>query len=339
MQILAVDDDVITLEILRNLLEEAGDQVLIAQNGREAMQILRNNANCQLVISDWEMPKMDGIELCTTIRGNELGRYVYIILLTCREGTSNVVEGLSAGADDFISKPFEPQELLVRLRVGKRVLSLETRKVTIFALAKLAESRDPETGAHLERVREYSRILAEKLAEDQKFSHQIDTGFIWLIYESSPLHDIGKVAIPDHVLLKPGQLDAAEWQIMRSHTVEGAETLESALLQFPEAEFLQMARDIALTHHERIDGTGYPEGLVGDDIPLCSRIFAIADAYDAIVCKRVYKKAYNHEIARHLILGAEGTQFDPEVVQAFLRCESKFQEIKDKFAQVPLMTI
>lgn len=328
MEILVVDDDIVTIELLRNALEEANDAVLTAENGLEAMEILRES-NCQIVISDWEMAQMDGIELCRTIRANELGRYIYVILLTAREGTANIVEGLSAGADDFLSKPFQPQELLVRLRAAKRVLSLETRDVTIFALAKLAESRDPETGAHLERVREYTRTLAQHLACQSKFAGQIDPSFVRLLYQTCPLHDIGKVAIPDHVLLKPARLDDAEWEIMKTHTTEGAETLGLALRKFPEAKFLQIAKDIALTHHERIDGMGYPTGLAGDEIPLCGRIFALADIYDALVSKRVYKEAYNHAVAKNIILEGQGEQLDCDVVQAFLRCEEKFQEIRD----------
>lgn len=332
MEVLIVEDDPVAAEMLRNALEVMGYDVLTAGSGCEAMDVLRNS-NCRLVISDWEMPEMDGIELCRTIRTQDLGRYVFILLLTCKEGTSHIVEGLSAGADEFMSKPFEPDELSARIRTGQRILSLETRDLAIFAMAKLAESRDPETGAHLERVRSYSRALAEDMAAQDKFASRIDTNLIRLIYLTSPLHDIGKVSIPDHVLLKPGRLSDREFEIMKTHAEQGAATLETALRQYPDAEFLRMARDIAACHHERYDGTGYPLGLAGEDIPLCARIFTVADVYDALISKRVYKDAFTHDVARSIIIEGTRTQFDPDAVEAFLRCEAGFQAIAERYEE------
>src|SRR5207302_3584123 len=190
-----------------------------------------------------------------------LAGYVYIILLTSKDSTAERVEGLTAGADDFVAKPFDAGELLARLGAGERVLAMETRDVAIFAMAKLAESRDPETGAHLERVRSYSRVLAQHLAGLEKFHDEITPEYARLIYLTSPLHDIGKVGIPDSVLLKPGRLSEREFAIMMEHAAMGAQTLDAALRQFPGVKFLQMARDIAATHHERFDGTGYPAKL------------------------------------------------------------------------------
>ena len=269
---------------------------------------------CRMVISDWNMPNMDGLELCRRIRGHDSFGYIYVILLTSHDSPQKVVEGMSAGADDFISKPFHPAELLVRIRAGERVLSLETRDVAIFALARLAESRDPDTGAHLERVRRYSRALAQQLALRPKHFEEVDAQYIQLIYLTSPLHDIGKVGIPDSVLLKPARLTPSEFEVMKTHATLGAETLDAALREYPGATFLQMARDIAATHHERFDGSGYPAGLVGTEIPLCGRIVALADVYDALTSKRVYKDAFSHASARHIIREESGSHFDPEVV-------------------------
>jgi putative two-component system response regulator len=332
MRILVVEDDFVAAELLRNALEQTGYDVLTVTNGRQALEVLQAG-KCRLVISDWVMPEMNGIELCRAIRAGDCRRYVYVILLTSREGTPNVVEGLSAGADDFISKPFEPEELLVRIHAGQRILSLETRDLAIFALARLAESRDPETGGHLERVRRYSRVLAAELAKRGKFAAAITPEFIRLIYLTSPLHDIGKVSIPDHVLLKPGRLDDGEFAIMKTHPLAGAETLDSALEEYPDAEFLRMARDIAACHHERHDGTGYPAGLSGEAIPLAARIFSLADVYDALVVRRVYKGPFSHDVARSIILRGRGTQFDPDVVDAFTRSEAAFIEIKERFEE------
>jgi len=327
MNVLVVDDEVLSVELLKEALITMGYQVAVRENGHDALTYLRDHGDCRIVITDWEMPDMDGIELTRQIRNETLGHYVYIIMVTSRGGTANVVEGLEAGADDFMSKPFHPSELEVRLRSGQRLMSLEASNMTIFALAKLAESRDPETGAHLERVRGYSRALASHMSTDGPYSDQIDATFIENIYLTTPLHDIGKVAIPDYVLLKPGRLTDAEFEIMKMHTTEGAATLNSVLEVAPHASFLRVARDIALCHHERYDGSGYPRGLKGTDIPLSARIFCLADVYDALISKRVYKAAFSHDVAKNLIMEGEGTQFDPQVIAAFLQLEETFRRI------------
>ncbi len=186
---------------------------------------------------------------------------------------------------------------------------------------------DPETGSHLERTRSYCRLLAQEMANEPRFSGIVDEEFIALIYTTSPLHDIGKVGIPDHVLLKPDRLDDREFAIMKTHTSIGAETLQAALSQCPNARFLQMALDIAIAHHEKFDGSGYPHGLAGESIPLAARIMAVADVYDALRSKRPYKYAFSHEVARAIILRGAGTHFDPSVVEAFKRGEARFLEV------------
>jgi putative two-component system response regulator len=331
VRVLIVEDDELSAEMLENALVQFGYEVAVAGNGHEAIDLLRTG-RYRLVISDWEMPGMSGIELCRRIRQRQSSGYVYIILLTARTGTCHVVEGLGAGADDFISKPFQPEELRVRLRAGHRVLSLETLDLTIFCLAKLAESRDPGAGSHLERIREYCRLIAERLAQHEKFRDQVDGDFIQLIYLTSPLHDIGKVGIPDRVLLKPGELTAEEYAIMKRHAAIGGETLDAAAKVQPDAGFLGMARDVAWTHHEWFDGTGYPMGLKGEEIPLSGRILAVADVYDALTTKRVYKPAFDHEYTRQKLIEGMGTHFDPEIVKAFLEDEDRVQEIHRQFA-------
>jgi putative two-component system response regulator len=331
MRILIVDDNKIALTVLQNTLEQGGHEVLTAMDGQQALAILRAHP-CGLVISDWEMPHMDGIELCRAIRSEDMLGYVYVILLTGHNSPDQKVEGLRAGADDFVSKPFSPAELLARVQTAERILSLETRDVAIFAMARLVESRDPETGEHLERVRSFSRVLAQHLSGVEKFHREINAEFIRLIYLTSPLHDIGKVGIPDCVLLKPGRLNDEEFEIMKTHTTLGAQTLDAALHRFPAVEFLQMGRDIAASHHERFDGTGYPHRLAGDSIPLSARIVAVADVYDALTSKRVYKGAFTHQITRSMIVGQAGAQFDPYVVDAFVHNEAQFLAIRSQFA-------
>ena len=334
MRILYVDDDETSLETVHYFLRHSGHEVQCAHSGREAMDILHARP-CRLVITDWEMPEMNGLDLCRAIRSEEFSGYVYIILLTCHNSPEDTVEGLSAGADDFISKPFHPGELAMRVRAGERVLALETRDLAIFSMAALAESRDPETGAHLERVRSYCRALVEQLGRRKNPAYERDGNFVRMIYLTSPLHDLGKVGIPDGVLLKPGRLNDREFEIMKTHAAIGAEALEAALRQFPDTPFLQMARDIALTHHERFDGTGYPGGLSGDAIPLCGRVVALADVYDALTTKRVYKSAFGHEVARSIITEESGSHFDPEIVAAFTDIEERFIEIRERFVDGP----
>jgi putative two-component system response regulator len=330
VRVLVVEDDDFAADVLENTLVQYGYEVTKARNGREALELVRSSLY-QLVISDWEMPEISGVELCRRIREQHTGGYAYIILLTARRGTKHVVEGLNAGADDFITKPFEPQELLVRLRAGERILALESRELIIFSLAKLTESRDSDTGAHLERMREYCRVLAEDFSRQEKFRDRVDGNYIQLIYLTSPLHDIGKVGIPDSVLLKPGKFTPEEFEIMKQHTLIGFRTLDAAARTHPDARFLWMARDIAVSHHERFDGTGYPYHLAGEAIPLCGRIVALADVYDALTTKRIYKPAYNHEETRAIIFGEMLQKFDPDILEAFRRNEERFREIKEQF--------
>jgi len=291
MRVLVVDDDPVTTEIIVENLRHFGYDVTAASNGREAFDLVRTG-QFHLVVSDWQMPEMSGLELCREIRKRSWAGYIYVILLTSRGGVENVVSGLNAGADDFLTKPFQPDEL---------------------------------------RMREYSRILAEELSKWPKYADIIDGDYVQLIYVTSPLHDIGKVGIPDAVLLKPGKLTPAEFEIMKTHTVLGGETLRVVAKSRPDAQFLSMALEIALTHHERFDGHGYPDGLRGEDIPLCGRIVALADVYDALRSKRVYKAALDHLTARDTILAERGKHFDPDIVRAFLNREQEFIAIANQF--------
>ena len=330
MRVLIVDDDDIALDLLSHTLEEEGYRVETATSGEEACdRLLVGDIRC--VITDWEMPGLSGLDVCRFIRNQTAEGYVYVIMLTSHARPDDVVEGLSAGADDFVRKPFDPRELVCRVRVAERILALETRDVTIFALAKLAESRDTDTGEHLERVRRFSKCLAEQLATDSEYAADVDDRFVQLIYQTSPLHDIGKVGIPDCVLLKPGRLSDDEFAIMKTHAEIGASTLRAALDRHPDAHFLQMAHDIAATHHERWDGRGYPEGLSGTRIPLAGRIVAVADVYDALTSRRVYKGAYTHDVASAMIAEESGSHFDPVVVRAFEAKRDEFRRIRTRW--------
>ncbi len=321
--ILLVDDDPVCLELLDAVVRQLGYEVITASDGATAFDLICRG-DFRVVLSDWQMPGMSGLELCQQIRQRQLSAYVYFILLTSLSREENLVAGLQAGADDFITKPFDPEELHVRLRVAERIVSLENRELIIFSLAKLVESRDSETGAHLERMREYSRLLAEELSKTDRYRETVDADYVRTIFLTAPLHDIGKVGIPDQVLLKPGRLTAEEFEIMKQHTVIGSQTLEATIAAQPSAAYLLVARDIALTHHEKYDGSGYPQGLMGEEIPLCGRIVAVADVYDALTTKRVYKEAFSHSKAKEIITSGRGKDFDPDVVDAFLRREEDF---------------
>lgn len=330
MKVLVVDDDEVSLAMAEKILQRDGYEVLLADSGKAALELL-HQADVQIVLTDWNMPEMDGLQLCQRIRAISGVGYIYVILVTMRNSRQDMLIGLTDGADDFISKPFEPAELLVRVHNAERVLALETTALTLFSLAKLAESKDTDTGKHLERMREYARAIAEHLVSDSMPEFNLPSRFPDLMYQTSPLHDIGKVGVPDYVLLKPGSLNDEEWAIMKKHAEIGAATLDAALSKYPNAEFLRIARDIAWAHHERWDGKGYPLGLSGEAIPLCARIVAIADAYDAITMQRVYKIAQPHAVARGILIQESGKQFDPRLVQAFLDIEEQFITIKDGF--------
>jgi len=330
MKILIADDELVSRKKMEKLIQSLGHETLVAEDGNEAWE-LWNDERTRMVITDWVMPGMDGLELCRKIRKSEGSQYTYIIMVTSKSNIHDIVTGIETGADDFISKPFIKEELLVRIRAGERLLGFETRDIVIFSMAKLAESRDPETGNHLERMRFYSRALAEAIANSDNPPDEIDRLFIDNIFRTSPLHDIGKIGIPDHVLLKPGRFDDEEFEIMKHHSRIGFETLNDALERYPKADYLKMSADIALSHHEKFDGTGYPAGLKGQAIPIAARIVALSDVYDALVSKRVYKEAYLHNMARAVILQGNGTHFDPMVINAFLACENTFIQIYERF--------
>jgi len=300
---------------------------------------------------DLMMPEMDGYQVLQAIKAQPQFVHLPVIMVSANDEMENIVKCIEIGAEDYLPKPFNP--VLMRARVEaslqKKIMhdreadyqrELETRVreqvreissaqlAAIFAMSKLAESRDNETGAHLERMREYCKLLANRMAQLEKYQRVIDEDFVEAIYAASPLHDIGKVGIPDHILLKAGKLDLAEWEIMKSHAVIGGATLRAVDEQHPGNILIRMGIDIAEAHHEKWDGSGYPHGLRGESIPLAARILALGDVYDALTSKRCYKKAFSHEDARLIIEQGSGRHFDPEAVGAFLEIEGEFIRIR-----------
>jgi response regulator RpfG family c-di-GMP phosphodiesterase len=354
-RILIVDDCPINVRILEELLGE-DYELDSALDGEECLaKLLRFGP--ALILLDIMMPGIDGYEVCRRIKEGPLGGFTQVILVSGKASTTERLRGYEVGADDYVVKPFDHDELLAKVRTHFRLREtmknlwtansqiqqfnaelemlvaerthevVATRDIAVFALAKLADSRDPETGEHLNRMREYCRILTEQLAESGPYRDEIDEEFIQDIYRSSPLHDIGKVGIPDAILLKPGRLTDEEFDVMKSHSKIGADALREASEKSDSGSFLAMATVVARWHHERFNGSGYPDGLAGFDIPLAARIVALADVYDALTSSRVYKAAFDTDTARRMIEEQRGEHFDPAVVDAFLQREDDFVKV------------
>lgn len=314
-KILIVEDDASQRLFFKMALETYNYEIFEAENGKEAYKILSQNTDIRLVLTDIKMPEMDGFELIQKIREEER-RYTYILVASAAGDKESILKALDLGANDFLSKPVVPKELQLRLEGASRLLRLESQDEFILSMAKMAEYRSNETGYHLERVKAYTKILADDLAE-KKPEICVSGQFAEEIARVSPLHDIGKVAIPDKILHKHAALTVDEFEVMKSHTSLGGELLLE-LYEKTGADYLKVAYDIAMFHHERYDGNGYPHGLQGKEIPMAARIMAVADVYDAMISVRCYKKSYKHDFVRSEIVGGKGRQFDPVVVDSFL---------------------
>ena len=340
--ILVVDDVPANLTLLSGMLREKGHRVRPVPSGKLALKAVEHEPP-DLILLDITMPEMDGFEVCRRLKKDTRFQEIPIIFISALTETLDKVKAFSSGGVDYVTKPFQFDEVEARVEthlklhryqsrleelVKEQVKEISDSQVsTIFALSKLSESRDKATGKHLERVQIYCRLLAEKLSGQEHYNSVIADTFIHNIFNASPLHDIGKVAIPDHVLLKPGKLAAEEFEIMKTHSLIGAATMEAVNEIYRNNAFISMGISIARAHHERWDGTGYPNGLKEEEIPLAARIMAIADVYDALRSKRCYKGAFSREQSSEIIKEGNGTQFDPSLVKAFLEMEESFDRI------------
>lgn len=361
-RVLVVDDTPENLQLMHALLKESY-RVLLANGGAAALRLARLEPRPDLILLDIMMPELNGYTVCEALKADPETAPIPVIFLTARGEVEDEEMGFRSGCVDYITKPVSPPTLLARvanhlalkaasdqLAYNNRYLIEEVERrtrevqmvqdVTIMAMASLAETRDIETGMHIRRTQHYVRTLAERLRkmweekglEAASILTELSDEIIEIMYKSAPLHDIGKVGIPDAILLKPGALDAAEFEIMKSHTTLGLETIAAAekLLDAP-SSFLRVARQIACSHHEKWDGSGYPHGLAGEAIPLPARLMAVADVYDALISRRVYKEPFSHERAVSMIEAGSGSHFDPAVVSAFLVEIETFRAIAQRF--------
>lgn len=347
-RIMVVDDSPAMRAYLEQMLEQNGSEVLAVASGAVALGLAEENAP-DLILLDVNMPDMDGFQVCERLKENPRLKEIPVIFMSSINATDAKLKAFQAGGVDYITKPFHIEEIQARVGVHLNLRSLqqmlefqrlmerkvrelsEAQQATIFAIAKLAEQRDEDTGAHLERVQEYCRLLAEQLGKDSPYAAHITPEFVECIQHASPLHDIGKVAIPDSILLKPNKLTPAEFEVMKTHTVIGGENMQLVYNHYSGNTFIGMGIEIALYHHERWDGTGYPDGLAGRNIPLSARIMALADFYDALRSDRCYRKGLAHEDVKRMILEGEGTHFDPVLVRSFLDLEEQFRHVQDTF--------
>ncbi|MFK5984264.1 MAG: two-component system response regulator [Pseudomonadota bacterium] len=356
--ILIVDDEPIILTTMNQILSPFY-RIYVAKSGAIALQVASTDPRPDLILLDVMMPDMDGYSVLAKLNEDPVNQEIPVIFVTAMEATDDEEKGLSLGAIDYITKPIKPAILLARVKthlaqkqvrdflknkssffeaeVQRRMAENQTiQNVSIHALAHLAEIRDPETGEHILRTQSYVQVLARQLQNHPRFSDTITEHFISLLTRSAPLHDIGKVGIPDHILLKPGKLSDDEWVVMKTHAVLGAQAIEKSETDVGQSiEFLKLAKEIAHWHHERWDGSGYPDGLVSDDIPVPARLMALADVFDALISNRVYKAAMPFEKARDIIIAGREKHFDPDITDAFLSNFDEFVEIAKKYQAEP----
>ena len=353
--ILVIDDVPDNLLVASDLLRDAGYQVRAATSGQAGLRYAQQQPTPDLILLDVTMPDLGGFEVLRQLRAHEHTAEIPVLFLSGHHADADVEQGLAVGAADYLTKPVRPLLMLARVRTqleaarlrqqmrhqnrslrdacdASQAAALLARKVGVRALAHLAELRDPETGNHILRTQAYVQELALEMRRQPAHAAALDDRWIELLSESAPLHDIGKVGIPDHILLKPGPLTHDEWAVMRTHTTIGARAIQLAEQDVgTEVDFFVIARQIALSHHERWDGAGYPERLSGEEIPLSARIMAVADVFDALISARVYKRPMSADRARNIILADAGSRFDPDVVRAFERSFGRLLAIAHRY--------
>jgi putative two-component system response regulator len=335
-KILVADDNVTSLKQIAALLAGSYGYFLV-KSGAEAISTCARECP-DLILLDVEMPDMDGFETIRILKNNPVTSRIPVIFLTGNQDNATEAAGLKFGARDFIRKPVEKDILLHRLGLHLDIASYQSQlegSVKIMAdslsssISDLIECRDENTGGHAVRTGKYVETLGRELLARGSYTDELSGLALEMMARAAPLHDIGKIAVSDRVLLKPGHLDDDEFAAMKRHAAIGAEILEKMYARTPSQTYLKYAAMIAASHHEKYNGRGYPKGLSGEDIPLCGRIMAAADVYDALVDNRVYRKGMSHSEAFRIIMDGRGTQFDPLVVDAFESCHFEFVSVKN----------
>ncbi len=353
--ILVVDDTPDNLTVMSELLKEIY-KVKLANNGEKALKYVQGDTKPDLILLDIMMPGLSGYDVIKELKANPATRAIPVIFLTAMSAAEDEKKGLEMGAADYITKPISPPIVLARVKtqlenkaaadflrdqnsyleteVTKRTRELAAiQDVTILAMASLAETRDSDTGNHIRRTQFYVKALAEKLQTHPRFRFFLSRQTIDMLFKSAPLHDIGKVGIPDRILLTPGRFTPEEFEIMKTHTKLGRDAIKRAEEQLGlKVDFLNFAKEIAYFHQEKWDGNGYPTGISGDEIPISARLMAVADVYDALISRRVYKEGMPHEKAVQIIVESKGTHFDPDIVDAFVELQNEFRAIAARFA-------
>lgn len=351
-QILIVDDVPENLKLLSDLLTSEGYMVRVASSGKLAIRSVEAEQP-DLILMDVRMPTMDGFEVCRRIKAVDKNKSIPVIFISANDDVDSKMKGFTEGGVDYITKPLQELEVLARVKTHlslhqmagelelhnnhlEELVKDKTREIaelqytTIHAMTKLAEYRDDNTGQHIERTRLLCRMLAIALRSMSYYTNEIDRDFIGNLYQAAPLHDIGKVGIPDSILLKPGKLTDEEFEVIKTHTTIGAEALKHIQEEYPQNRFVNMGIELTQSHHEKWNGKGYPDGLKGDSIPLSARIMAVVDVYDALRSERPYKKAMSHEKSLAIILEESGQHFDPKIVEAFKAIEEKVKGVGDE---------
>lgn len=352
--VLIVDDIAQNLMLLSELLKDQY-RVTVANSGVRALSLIESGRLPDLILLDVMMPGMDGYAVLSRLKEMPFAKHIPVIFVTAKHETMDEARGLDLGAVDYILKPINPKLLLLRVKAHlaskayadlhrNRSAQLEElvvqrtheirslQDVTILALSSMAETRDNETGNHILRTQRYVRAIAEEMSKRRNMEHILTPYYINQLFKSAPLHDIGKVGVPDHILLKPGPLTAEEFEIMKTHTTMGYDALVKAEKSLGMVlSFLDCAKEIALSHQEKWDGSGYPQGLSGDKIPFSARLMAVADVYDALISRRVYKPPFSHEKALMIMREGRGTHFDPDVLDAFLAIEEQIVAIASTY--------
>lgn len=357
--VLVVDDSPDNRLLLSEILKPLY-RVNHASYGEEVLRAVAGPQQPDIILLDVMMPGISGFDVCRKLKSQPETRDIPVIFLTSLNSTDDQARGLALGAVDYITKPINPPVVIARiathlrlkaasefLRDKNKYLEQEVERRTkevialqgaiILALTSLAEARDNETGNHIRRTQHYVKALADHLKDHPRFAGALDETTRALLFQSAPLHDIGKVGIPDSILLKPGRLTPAEFEVMKTHTTLGRDAIQRAEDQLGrDVPFLRLAKQMAYSHQERWNGSGYPEGRSGEDIPLSARLMAVADIYDALISPRIYKAGMPHDQAVDLIVKMRGIELDPDIVDAFLKLQGEFQAIAQRFVDEPL---